>query len=260
MNRYAEERAEALRLALGIGGFPQEQDTDRMLEWFGACVLVRETAGARAHCRHREDGTAILTVPAHLRRWERCEVVMEEVAHFLLQVGLGAMLYTEAADRRTEWIARAWERKEEYAAQVFVAAWFLPSRLVRALDDEELHLRSGCSLEAVRKRRQALRGHVYSLRAPPPWAAWHRFHVDPWVGRHRYLSVQSEHGAPVAFVIPVTPETQTEVALRLSADLIALTEREFVAKYEEWRLQRIDSTRYGVPEVMRWSAALQSRN
>ncbi|HTE18796.1 MAG TPA: hypothetical protein VK689_10510, partial [Armatimonadota bacterium] len=173
MNRWVEERVEAVRLALRIGGFPADEDLYRLVEWLDGCVVLRHGAVPVGMCVHREDHRGVITLPLGLTGPERDHVLAEELGHYLLTHGMAVLLrQTAPEDLRLYRLARRWEWHDEALAREFVQAWYLPSRLVQRIpDDWELAFQSRCSPEVVRRRRESLAGRVVELHEPPRWSA-----------------------------------------------------------------------------------------
>jgi hypothetical protein len=149
MNRWIEERLEAIRLALGIRGYPGEADLLRLVEWLGANVEVRHEPVALPLCARREDGSCVLYLPEELAEPRYSAALCHEIAHALLAAGVGSLLRgQDPASPRLERLARRWDLQDEARAAEFVSGWVLPSALVAASPcNQEVAERASCPVE-----------------------------------------------------------------------------------------------------------------
>lgn len=230
MNRYVEERAEAFRAALGIAGFPADEDTRRLAEYL--CPLarvIRSEALERAMtvpCP--EGGPHRIYLPHEHGGRVRDRALCEELAHVILDAGLAALLRMEAT-HRAQRLARVVEMREEWLALQFVHAWFLPSWLMVAHSDRDLHDLSGCSLEMIRERRRHLRGHWLELSGPPAWCAATLYPRIRVYEKEWYLHlVPVDAGAPEIGVRAPAREAIPALERLFLAQLRSLTLSEFL--------------------------------
>lgn len=239
MIRRVERRVAGVRLATWQQGFPFREDTLTALEWLSECVEVREVQ-ARTASLIRRPGAArsLVLAPRCLTGQRLTMAVLEELAHFLLDTGLGGFLLRsaiEACDPRMERLARTVEMTEEAQARAFVIAWHLPSDLMaRYRDDVEVSVLSRCSVDLIRRRREDLAGEVISAFPPPEWSAyWH------YVPCHRSgalcaVEIGPVVGGEIEFAVPATPDSLELLTDQAIADSIALTVDEFRLKYRRY--------------------------
>jgi hypothetical protein len=227
MNRFIEERAEALRVALRIPAFPDDEDTERAAEYLSASVSVSHAPHAKSVTIQGDQARTIL-LPAHLRGRARDLVLCEEIGHLLLASGLSSYLRLCGGQSRLQRLARLAEAKDEWLARQFVMAWFLPAWLVQLHDDPALGDASGCDPEMVRERRRLLAGYWLDMSTPPHWCA-----------AREYVIFQYTHPIPCLHLMPrdlSLPQfafaNNSDAALQaVKADLIALTHHEFALKH-----------------------------
>ncbi|MGV3719834.1 MAG: ImmA/IrrE family metallo-endopeptidase [Actinomycetota bacterium] len=244
MDTWIEERAEAIRLALGISGCPNSQDLLRLVDWVGT-VRLRWGDTDLASCSHRPGGWKVITLPAELAERELTLPLAHEVGHALLSLGAGSMLRQLApADFRVERLARRWDAQDERRANDFVLAWLLPSRLVARASWSvwELAELANVSAELVSLRRRQLRGRVVELTTAPRWSAALVYHAVVYHGGAAALQVVRRGSIAPVFDFPAWKPHLDRDALQVNADLVALTPTEFELKYEAFRC--------GAPELL----------
>jgi hypothetical protein len=252
MIRWVEERSEGFRLALRIRGFPTEADLYRLVDRLDGCIILRHSGVPAGMCVHREDGRGVITLPADAEGRELDHILAEEVGHYLLTRGMANLLRQMAADdQRVFHLARRWDWHDEALAREFVRAWYLPSRLVQqALEDEELASQSGCSLEIVRERRQSLARQVVEIRDMPRWSAGRCFRLVRRRAQGQcFLEVVPSRTDETGFLFAVYTGDARQVALELTADLVALTATEFALKYEAFRSESPEPVEISLAEL-----------
>ncbi len=256
MNRWVEERVEAIRLALKIVGFPAEADLYRLVDWLEGCIVLRHSPVGIGMCIHRDDGRAVITLPQGVERRELDHILCEEVGHYLLTCGMASLLrQLDPADPQVRRLARVWDWRDEALVREFVHAWYLPSRLVQQFpDDEELAFRSGCSLEVVVRRRAALAGEAVRLIGPPRWSAAREYRLKRQrIGAQPYLQILPRGEARPEFLVPLPDADAREMLLQATADLIALTNREHALKYAPFRCTADEAVNVSLSELEAWS-------
>jgi hypothetical protein len=234
---WIEERIEALRLALGVSGFPTVGEFVRMTEW-----LRFQPETATKLSRHRktfEPGTPMPGVP--LPGWgvDGDEPIgMIECGHAgraLADAGLWELVSINSIEPPVpdNWGGTAG------AGVRFAASWFLPSGLLRRItDDDELAWQSNCDPDVVRFRRAELGERVCELNRPPLWAAGHSFHMvvmmaasRPMVTISPRVNAAASAPLPLPFSVAVTRASADIVAAHVATDLAALTLAEFSRRY-----------------------------
>jgi hypothetical protein len=256
MNRWVEERVEAIRLALRLREFPEDGDLYRLVEWLDGCIILRQAPVPVGMCVHRDDHRAVITLPEGVSGPERDLVLAEELGHYLLTCGMAALLRGMSEDDpKVLRIARRWEWRDEALAREFVQAWFLPSQLVQELeDDEELCYRSRCAWEVVRRRRESLGGQVVRLAGPPRWSAARRYRLARQAGAGgAALQVLRWGEETPRYVLPVSEGEAEEAALQVTADLVALTTAEWEIKYGAFRAGPAHRVEIAFADLERWA-------
>jgi hypothetical protein len=256
VNRWVEERVEAVRLALRIREFPEEGDLDRLVEWLDGCIRVRYSPVEVGMCVHREDHRAVITLPEGITGPELDLILAEELGHYLLTRGMAALLRGMSEEEpRLLRLARRWEWGDEALVREFVQAWFLPSCLVQGCrDDDELCYRSRCAPAVVRRRRESLAGQVVELEGPPRWSAGREYRlVEQAVSGQPLLQVVRRGEREPRFLLPAGEEGARGAALQLSADLIALTSVEWEIKYGPFRCEGAQPVEISIEELEAWA-------
>lgn len=235
MNLWIEERAEACRLALGVAGYPRAADTWRLLEWLAGAVSV--VTSEDAYCLHLPDGSGIIGLPSTDDRLG--EQALHELAHYLCGAGLAAYLrpHSEESPRLAR-LSRMADAKEEALCAEFVLAWLLPGRL---LSDGSAEEESQVELALIARRRERLRGRYVLLTAPPVWSASQTLALT----REDPPAVLRLRGTRVEYAVPLGALDADAVTLQVQADLIALTDAEFAAKYRHHRVRE----RHVLPDI-----------
>lgn len=233
---FEEERVEALRLRLGLRGFPGPEDVQALADALAGCIrVVVEPALRRATCCHLSGGQALVMLPRTARQEERADALLEEIAHYLCTTDRAAVLAASCdapgAAVLDRW-RRRWEQRSEREASDFCAAWRLPSALVAGeASDAEVAWLSGCSLEQIQERRARLRGRVYRLQSPPVWSARRVYRVRSRPGPLPMLRLESGLQDLPNFAFHA-PRSEFEALRReLNGDLWALTPRELALRH-----------------------------
>jgi hypothetical protein len=256
VNRWVEERVEAIRMALRIREFPAEVDLYRLVEWLDGCVILRHGAVSTGRCVHREDHRGVITLPLGVAGAALDQILAEELGHYLLTRGMGALLRQMGPeDRRSLRSARRWEWRDEALAREFLHAWYLPSAQVQRIpDDDELAFQGRCSPTMVRWRRESLGRQVVRLEQPPQWSASQQYRLTGQSGASCYLLQVCRRGrSEPEFLLPVRAGQAQTSATQLSADLIALTGREFEIKYGSVRYAPGEPVEITLPELRAWA-------
>ncbi len=239
---WLEERVEAVRLALGVRGFPADDDWRRLHNLSRPCPGAQQAPHETASGEHAWLRQVIET--AH-------QDPLDRTARAVIAQGLASTrVRILFSDPGTAWTsdgaAPAAGRK---VAEAFVSAWALPSRLVQLIsDDSELMWQSNCDREVIEDRRLALNGGFLDLKGVPPWAAEQRYHLVVHMASHRpRLAVYprrkpggavAETSLQPAFALACARHTVEACAARVGADLLVLTPAEFEHSYAHSRTSR----------------------
>lgn len=236
--RRVEMRVEAMRLPLRKAGFAQPEDTLDAIRWMGKCLEVRPVLAEVASLARRPGTSALIMVPRYLAGARLSEAILEELAHYLLDTGLGGFLRAHARTYASSRLAQTVERTEESHARAFLEAWHLPSSLLaRYRDDAEVSILSRCPLEMIRKRRRELAGAVFRVTRedPPVWSAARYYSAYSRGGAASLVEVVPPAARSAEFLLPAEPGCADELARQVGDDAIALTVDEFRIKYREYR-------------------------
>lgn len=231
--RYLEERAEACRMALRVPGWLSTRDAERIARWLRPVVTVRRCGVADAYWRAASAGRSRVLLPDTLSAWHANRALIHELAHPLLDVGMGPIIDGMTSEERAGYRqARRGSQWEEELADEFVMALRLPSALVTAVDDvPEIARLTGLSWAAVARRRSVLNGQAVRLTWVPYWSAARAFTLE-----RTEAGFQVREGAALRIRAGAGPEGSRARELRLKADLAALRPREFLAKYRAFRV------------------------
>lgn len=244
---WLEERVEAVRLALGVRGFPADDDWRRLHSLSRPCPGVQRAL----HETVSEEQAWLRQVveTAHQDPLDRTARAI--IAHGIASTRLRILFSDPRTARSGDGVPPASGRK---LAEAFVSAWALPSRLVQLIpDDAELMWQSNCDRDVIEDRRGDLNGASLDLKGVPTWAAEQRYHLVVHMASHRpgiVVYSRRRPGATVAgaavqpeFALACARHTVEACAARVAADLLTLTPAEFEYSYAHSRPVRRPAAR-----------------
>lgn len=232
--QYLEERAEAVRLAVPVRGFPTTHDAPRIATWARPLVSVLRQRVRRPFCRTCRRGRSRILMPDDLAQWEFRYQLFHELAHPLLDVGLGGVVDGASDDERQAYrLIRDADRHEEALADYFVTALRLPSSLIVDFrgDLNEIGMLTGMPWDTIARRQRELKGQVLNLTWVPYWCAGRSYRLEYHAGAEASLLLWEPEADRPAFRFPCDRTNRHKREIRIKADLVALRPKEFAIKW-----------------------------